>query len=114
MTDGATALAAPAIGHRRTRERSAGPRSDGYRQRLSAAGPRVSEQAVDLARLAGVRPSNGSVAVVRKATARGGARVVFTPAAVGDHLEYPVTVPRRAEYDLLLRYYRSPAAAWST
>ncbi|NJP97442.1 hypothetical protein HCN51_49850 [Nonomuraea sp. FMUSA5-5] len=73
----------------------------------TVAGPRISEQAVDLARLAGVRPSDGSVAVVREATARGGARVVFTPAAVGDHLEYPVTVPRRAEYDLLLRYYRS-------
>ncbi|MET8311797.1 hypothetical protein [Micromonospora sp. NPDC005173] len=50
--------------------------------------------------------SNGTVAVVREPTARGGARAVFTPAAVGDYVEYPFTVGRAGEYDAVLRYYR--------
>lgn len=53
------------------------------------------------------RCTGGSISVVRELTARSGARVVFTPAAVGDYLEYRITAPRSAEYELLLRYYRS-------
>ncbi|GAA3595017.1 hypothetical protein GCM10022419_092870 [Nonomuraea rosea] len=74
----------------------------------SASGPRLSEKAYDLARLAGTRHSGGTVTVVREPTARAGARAVFTPAAAGDHLDYRIAVPRGGEYDLLLRYHRSP------
>ncbi|MEV0622684.1 exo-alpha-sialidase [Nonomuraea sp. NPDC050404] len=77
-----------------------------------ATGPGISEEAHNLAGPA--RHSGGTVEVVQEPTARHGARVVFTPAATGDHLEYLLNVDREREYDLLLRYYRTPGGGLVT
>lgn len=73
-----------------------------------AAGPGVTEYARDLGYLTPLaRRSGGTVAVVREATARRGARADYTPTAAGDFIEYPVVVGRSGEYELWLRYFRS-------
>ncbi|MEV4619162.1 exo-alpha-sialidase [Asanoa sp. NPDC049573] len=72
-----------------------------------AAGPKLREQTHDLgAPVDGARRSAGTVAVVREPTARGGARSVWTPAAVGDFIEFPITVGPGGTREALLRYYR--------
>jgi hypothetical protein len=63
-----------------------------------ATGPGIRSQSYDLA-------NARSATVVRELTARSGKRAVLT----GDSAEYRVTVPRDGEYELWLRYYRSPA-----
>ena len=45
--------------------------------------------------------------MIREATARGGARAAFAPAATGDFIEYPFLVTHGGEQELWLRYYRS-------
>ena len=73
-----------------------------------ATGPGITERTFDLARPGAARHTGGgTVTVVREPTARGGARVVLTPAAAGDHLEYTLDVDRGGDLDVLLRYYRS-------
>ncbi|TCO42579.1 BNR repeat protein [Kribbella antiqua] len=73
-----------------------------------ATGPCLTERTQDLGNGApGVRRSGGTVSVVREATARHGARAVYTPAAVGDFIEYPFTAGPDGDYELWLRYYRS-------
>ncbi|GLY88125.1 exo-alpha-sialidase [Actinoallomurus iriomotensis] len=71
-----------------------------------ATGPGLRQQTYDLARLAR-RAGGGTVEIVREPTARDGARAVFTPSAVGDHLDYTFHVSRGGDLDVLLRYYRS-------
>ncbi|WP_433430536.1 exo-alpha-sialidase [Nonomuraea sp. CA-141351] len=73
-----------------------------------ATGPRLTETTHDLGHPATrARRSGGTVSVVREATARGGARAAFAPAAAGDFIEYPFVVARGGEHELWLRYYRS-------
>jgi hypothetical protein len=73
-----------------------------------ATGPGVTELAHDLGYTAPLaRRSDGTVAVVREATARRGARAAYTPTAAGDFIEYPFVVGRSGEYELWLRYFRS-------
>lgn len=73
-----------------------------------ATGPQLTEQTRDLGNPAmGARRSGGTVSVVREATARGGARAVYQPEAVGDFIEYPFGHGPDGEYELWLRYYRS-------
>ncbi|MEJ3748799.1 exo-alpha-sialidase [Actinomycetes bacterium KLBMP 9797] len=75
-----------------------------------AHGPRLVERTHDLGRTAPrARRTGGSVSVVREPTARDGARAVYTPRAIGDHLEYPFEVGRGGEYEVWLRYYRPVA-----
>ncbi|GAA3774097.1 hypothetical protein GCM10022225_72260 [Plantactinospora mayteni] len=75
-----------------------------------ATGPDLDERTYDLgATVHGARRSGGTVAVVPEPTARGGnraARSVWTPTAVGDFIEYPITVGRGGEREAVLRYYR--------
>lgn len=74
-----------------------------------ANGPGISEYTQDLGRLAPLaRRSGGTVAVVREGTAREGARAAYSPGAVGDFIEYPFVVGRPGEYELWLRFFRSP------
>ncbi|TCC34649.1 exo-alpha-sialidase [Kribbella sindirgiensis] len=71
-------------------------------------GPQLTERTVDLGNSApAARRSGGTITVVREPTARRGARAVFTPAAVGDYLEYSFTAAGDCEYELWLRYFRS-------
>jgi hypothetical protein len=75
-----------------------------------ATGPRITEKTYDLGRNARLaRRSTGILSVVKEPTARDGARSLFTPGAVGDYIEFPVTVPHAGNYEIGLRYYR-PAA----
>jgi BNR repeat protein len=50
--------------------------------------------------------SAGTLKGITDPVARSGKRSVWTPAAVGDTLEYGIDVPRAGSYDLLLRHYR--------
>ncbi|GAA4730253.1 golvesin C-terminal-like domain-containing protein [Phytohabitans rumicis] len=71
-------------------------------------GPRLTEDAHDLGCPAPrARVSGGTVSFVKEATARGGARAAYTPAATGDFIEYPFVVGRGGEYELWLRYFRT-------
>ncbi|MBT2232345.1 exo-alpha-sialidase [Nonomuraea sp. NEAU-A123] len=74
-----------------------------------ATGPKLTEMTHDLGRTAvRARRSGGTASVVSEATARGGARAAFAPAATGDFIEYPFIVAARSrEQELWLRYYRS-------
>jgi hypothetical protein len=73
-----------------------------------ATGPDITELAQDLGYSAPLaRRSGGTVAVVREATARRGARAAYTPGAAGDFIEYPFIVGRGGEYELWLRYFKS-------
>ena len=73
-----------------------------------ATGPGVTARDLDLGRMAPLaRRSGGTVAVVREATARHGARAAYTPGAAGDFVEYPFVVGRSGEYELWLRYFRT-------
>ncbi|MET7329706.1 exo-alpha-sialidase [Nonomuraea sp. NPDC005650] len=73
-----------------------------------ATGPKLTERAYDLGRPAErARRSGGTVSVVNEATARGGARAVFTPGAVGDYIEYPFILAPGGRDELWLRYFRS-------
>ncbi|MEV0151824.1 MULTISPECIES: exo-alpha-sialidase [unclassified Nonomuraea] len=69
-----------------------------------ATGPKLTQMTHDLTR---ARRSGGTVSVIREATAHGGARAAFAPAAVGDYIEYPFVVVPGREQELWLRYYRS-------
>ncbi|MEV0719291.1 exo-alpha-sialidase [Asanoa sp. NPDC050611] len=72
-----------------------------------AGGPGLRSHSFDLgAAVTGAHRSAGTVAVVREPTARGGARSVWTPTAVGDFIEFPVTVGRGGALEAVLRYYR--------
>jgi hypothetical protein len=74
-----------------------------------ATGPRLAARGHDLGRPAPrAHRSGGTVTVVREATATGGARAAFAPAATGDFIEYPFDAGRGGECELWLRYYRSP------
>ncbi|MEU6782711.1 exo-alpha-sialidase [Nonomuraea angiospora] len=70
--------------------------------------PKLAERTHDLGRPA-VRAtrSGGTVTVVEEATARGGARAVFAPGAVGDYIEYPFILAPGGRQELWLRYFRS-------
>jgi hypothetical protein len=70
-----------------------------------ATGPKLTQRTHDLSHP--LRRSGGTVAVVREATAAGGARAAFAPAATGDFIEYPFIVTRGGTQELWLRYYRS-------
>ncbi|MEV6159950.1 exo-alpha-sialidase [Nonomuraea sp. NPDC052129] len=73
-----------------------------------ATGPKLTEKTHDLGHTAvHAHRSGGTVSVVREATARGGARAAFAPAATGDFIEYPFIVTHGGEQELWLRYYRS-------
>ena len=72
-----------------------------------ATGPGLHARQFDLgAAVKGAHRSAGTVAVVREATARGGSRSVWTPTAVGDFIEFPLTVGPGGSREALLRYYR--------
>nr|BFE66372.1 hypothetical protein GCM10020063_108980 [Dactylosporangium thailandense] len=80
-----------------------------------AGGPRLTEHTYDLGRTAPhATLRGGTVAVVREPTARGGARALYTPAAAGDSIEYPIEVPRGGDFELWLRYYRPVAGGTVT
>jgi hypothetical protein len=80
-----------------------------------ATGPRLTEKVYDLGRNAKLaKRSTGILSVVKEPTARDGARALFTPGAVGDYLEFPVTVPHAGDYQLGLRYYRPVAGGLVT
>jgi hypothetical protein len=73
-----------------------------------ATGPKLTEKTHDLGHTAArAHTSGGTVSVVREATARGGARAAFAPAATGDFIEYPFIVARGGAQELWLRYYRT-------
>ncbi|MEV4110237.1 exo-alpha-sialidase [Nonomuraea sp. NPDC049695] len=80
-----------------------------------ATGPSLTESTHDLGVPAvRARRSGGRVSVVLEATARGGARAVFLPAATGDYIEYPFTVAQDGTHELWLRYYRSAGGGLMT
>ncbi|MFD1546117.1 golvesin C-terminal-like domain-containing protein [Nonomuraea guangzhouensis] len=70
-------------------------------------GPKLTETTYDLGHTARAHTSGGTVTVVSEATARGGARAAFAPAATGDYIEYPFFVLQRDARELWLRYYRT-------
>jgi hypothetical protein len=72
-----------------------------------ATGPGIIEREYDLGKnTRQAKRSTGILSVVKEPTARGGARALFTPGAVGDYIEFPFTVPHTGTYQIGLRYYR--------
>jgi hypothetical protein len=71
-----------------------------------ATGPNLSDKTFDLGDTKHADHSNGALAVLSEPTAKAGRRAVFAPIAVGDYLEYPMTVGAGGDFEAVLRYYR--------
>jgi hypothetical protein len=80
-----------------------------------ATGPGLVEKTYDLGTaIKHATRSHGTIAVVREPTARGGSRSVFTPSAVGDYIDFPITVGQGGDFQASLRYYRPLAGGLVT
>ncbi|GHE79246.1 neuramidase [Amycolatopsis deserti] len=80
--------------------------------RDGAQGPLLHERLVDLG--VGGRAAGGALASIADPVARRGNRVEFTPDAVGAYVEYTVDIAAAADYEFLLRYFRSAAGGLVT